>query len=129
MCLCETWFKPELSTGMVNHNNRVLYRLDRPIKNAGGVAISVTSGMSRYTTLVPDYTRRTSDYESIGVLLRLPGEKVMLIVSLYRIPNTNVSNFISFVRSIASYEIDDNEGRHETWILGDINLNMNNTLN
>ena len=128
LCLNETWLKSPLNTGMLNIPGRVLYRHDRTHKKAGGVAISVTSNLARYCTSVNELTIITEDYEAISILLSLPGEKQMLIVSIYRIPKKNAATykqFIDFLKLVANYQNAISNGRHETWILGDINLNMN----
>ena len=128
MCLSETWLKSNLNTGMINIPGRVLFRQDRNYKNAGGVAISVTDNYAKYCTIVEGLTVTTIDYEAITVLLSLPGEKQMLIVCIYRIPKKNLvtfNKFIDFLKKISDYDNPDSNGRHETWILGDINLNMN----
>ena len=82
-------------------NNMNVFRLDRSwtdgkglLKKGGGVAVYVNARWSTYTSIDINSTYSTPDIEALAISVKKPGRRHMWILTVYRPPNGNISEFL-----------------------------------
>lgn len=90
----ETWYRQE--SDVLHLPGYQSFFLNRPSRRGGGVLQLVSNEFS--CTLIPEFSTITPDYE----VLSLQYKKYVFVV-VYRPPDGNIDNFISFFESILSF--------------------------
>ena len=114
----ETWLDDSVNDSEVSIDNYNIYRKDRS-RNGGGVCVYVRSDFAFNTRS----DLQNEGIEAVWIDLILPKTKPILICIAYRPPKQ--SNFFAkFEQTLLNYE---NLPESEFYLLGDINININNS--
>ena len=120
----ESWLHDGYSECLLQWPGKTLFRMDRPKtatkKSGGGVLCYVSDHLVSNCVFMPELSTVNGDVESLTIRYRRVGSKPMLVTRLYRPPDGNLLNFLTYLESV-SLSIE--AAGHERWSLGDININ------
>ena len=119
-CLCETWFSSDSVLPEVYEKYKIFHTI-RFSGRGGGVSIYVDK---KYFPLkVQEFCLCNEFFESCCVMLNLSSNFNIFLISIYRPPNSSVSEFISVLNGILNSNLLKNA---KIVISGDFNLNILN---
>ena len=129
-CFCdivvitETWLNSSIPSSAISVDGFSVIRQDRyenSLKKGGGICIYVNNEFT-YEKL-ENRCVATSDYEMLGIKLKIQNIKPFYIMGTYRPPAGNMSNYVKWLNDVM-------EGidmvRSELFILGDMNIDYKN---
>ena len=131
--LSETWLNLKIPDELITIPNYCLIRLDRQtcrhnteqVKSGGGLAFYVKNDINFSKMELLKHNVRTSDIEIQWLTLTPPKSKKIIIGNLYRPPNGRVGIFLETL----SKAVEEISGLtyHETYIMGDANIDFSKT--
>lgn len=123
--LSETWMQQSIPSNLIGVSDYNLVRKDRQInKRGGGLCIYLRDNIV-YEQLLPLLEGCDKDLEWLCLKISLGGHKKQIMLLLYRPPNGNPQQAISYLR--ACLEFFQSEHRNcELTIMGDLNIKYNN---
>ena len=119
--LSETWLTPSIPDTAITIDGYNLVRQDRGLpggKRGGGLCIYVKSKF-KLDYLEKSFNQVTNDFEILGVTIKHPYIKPFNILGIYRPPNGKQQVFIKHLDDHLHDLVNE---RHETYLLGDINI-------
>ena len=116
--LSETWLtaSSENSFAIDGYN---MYVNNRPDRCGGGVAFYVSSSFK--CVVHSDICRMDSTVESLFIELSIPGCKNVVVGIMYRPPNSNVVDFLTYISDLAKNPVFRNK---DCFLLGDYNIDL-----
>jgi len=119
-CINETWLKSTTSSSEFIFSNFNIVRIDRDFKKGGGSLILIDRRF-KYDIV---NTLMNQDLEMINVSLMINETLTLNIILIYRPPNASIKNFFQIITSFL-----DNTNIYKTYtiILGDFNINLNDS--
>ena len=119
--LSETWYNKKYDDSMSYWPGYYCYRLDRTTRKGGGLACYVKNTLAPFCSLNKNLTVSNGKIECLAVNINKPGDKRMLVCTIYRPPNASVDDFCSELQNIGENTL------AETWLAGDYNIDFRKT--
>ena len=123
----ETWLNASIPDSAVYIPDFVLIRQDRYITDTmkgGGICIYIKEKYS--ITKLDQMSCVTSDYEILGVKVKMGNIKPFFIIGTYRPPKGKPLNMFTFLEELIG---ETDLLRNELYIIGDMNINYNSIQN
>jgi len=96
--ISESWLKPSLPNSLVHLHNYNLYRSDREGRGAGGVAIFFRQDIKvKIIGKSPSLYSASAEYLILELTIN---QKTLLLVSVYRPPDTKFDSFEEIISQI-----------------------------
>ena len=114
LCLTETWLKSKhMDSSFLLPGFQPPFRQDRTTSRGGGVAVYIRCGWAVARLPVPD---AASNIECLPVRIELPRKKKLTLITVYRPPHQDISEFDDALEVVL-----DNVPATNLMVLGDFN--------
>ena len=127
MALQETWLKPSTPNRLLSLPGYQIHRTDRPDgRGYGGVALAVKTGIDTAQLKVPEQRHPGSALETLWMLLKLDGDRQVIVASVYRPPSRTVAALSSYFTDLeAQYQrVIVDHPNTDILICGDLNYDL-----
>ena len=95
--ICETLLSHNIPTENIGISNYEIIRSDRKTKKGGGVAILIKKNLNYKQIEVESID---NIFETVALEVKINSKEKILLLEIYRAPNTNTENFINYFSSL-----------------------------